>query len=300
MKDTMASTDLASDQDLKPAQTQLTPAGFNAIRGMTTEKGQPDYKTVNAVTSREIVQAPSVLNASAANDLEIASQQAIAAKATRWHGESTQGKEVEYYRIRSEIGEELAVKNIPGSVQADAFSKAGTNFPNYDVLSPQEASSIKVRAFQDEKPSTQYRDDFAALVYPNSHKNQKAAHQLLTLKTRDQAAWAQLAPHLSSEIQTSVSAQRIQESLAQIATLRIPADQVDAVRTDLITDMGVNPGKYGLDANSEPENLADKIHQMAFTRILAIDARYDTVHYQSKAAEMVQEREKIIQGRIFA
>lgn len=271
-------------------QGQETPPGFNAVLGLSGESKPLNPATVQEAVPRESVNAPHQLNAAEMNDLELASQSADASKATFWHGESEKGTENEYYRVRTEIGEKLAKDNLPNSVRADQFSEGGTNFPNYDVLSPDEASSVKVRAMRDGKISLRYREEFANLVCSNSELNQKAANRLMKIKESDPAEWEKLAPHLPSDVRNAESTNDAQTALADVATMRIPADQVAPVRTDLEKIIVQNPEKFGLDAKGGADDLATTAHQLVTDRILSIDERYDTAHYQAKAAEIVSGR----------
>lgn len=294
------------DSDTKAPRepSRISPAGVAAVQGLTVPSTdtRPDQETVRQVAPREEVDedAPS-LSSSAANDLELAAQRAQASKSTHWHAETddSDGKRAEYYRLRSEISEEIAVQNITKGVHADAFSRGGTNFPNYDVLSPQEVSSVKVHSLDDGQPRfADYREEFEQAVNPDSKGNRQAAERLLEIKAQEPDTWTQLSPHLPRAVRNADSQPEVQAGLAERATLRIPQDQVTAVRADLRSYMAERPAQYGLDPRLELRDRAAQIERMVQTQVLSIDDRYATAHYQAKAADLAGLRDLALDRRI--
>lgn len=275
----------------------MTVPGHSSIKGFSESPKKPeDQKNlIKGIVPNEEFELPvPQLNPSARNDLEIASQRAIAAKATRYHENNSTTKVVEYRRIRGEIGEEIAAINVPGSIQADSFSTAGTNFSTYDLFGEREVSQVKVLSLKNGKPRYQaYKDVFQDLVDPNSKKNNKAAEQLFQIKENDPKAWEQLSIHLPSNVRNAKNQKSMQEALADQAVLRIPQDQVDAVRSNLQNRITKHPEKFGLDPHANSNDQSARIEEMVNTKILSIDERYATAHYQAKAAELVSSRDLI-------
>ena len=277
------------------ASTEVSSKGVAAIRGETVspDSNQPDRAVIQQISPREEV-APSFkrLDSSAEYDLDVAARQADADKAVRYHETASPGRVCEYRRIRSGITEVLTEQNIPGSVRADPFSKSGTNFPNFDLFSPDEAASVKALSLKDGEPRRIYRQYFSDLLNPSSEKNQKAAERLTWLKQNDDQAWKELVPQLPSDVREGKDVQSVQKALAERATLRIPEDQVDKVQEDLKAYIARHPEKFGLAGESSPDERAREIKQMVGSRVRSIDERYTTAHYQAKAAEMVNLRDE--------
>lgn len=274
-----------------------SPAGVRSIQGLSAPPS--DTEAVRQLAPDERFSPPDPLGPSESNDLELATQRAEAAKATRYHNDGDRSRLAEYQRLRSEIGEELAVQNITGGVQADAFSRAGTNFPNYDVLAPAEVSSVKVYSLDEGKPRfDRYHADFSELVNPDSNGNRTAAERLMEIRAEHPEMWQQLSPHLPDGVRAAETAGGMQAALAEKASLRIPADQADEVRADLRKDMRVYPKRYGLDPNAEPHDRALQIERTVQTRVLSIDDRFTTAHYQAKAADRVGLRDLAMERRL--
>jgi hypothetical protein len=277
----------------------MTMPGIAAVQGLNVrpEDAEQNDGINRVVPAEQIVAAATPPSDAALNDLELAAQRANATKATYFHNDSVGSKQAEYRRLRSEISEELAATNVTGGIRADPFSVGGNNFPNYDVLGDQEVSSVKVHSYDEGEPRSAYQKDFQQIVNPNSAGNQQAAARLLEIKENQPQAWKQLSPHLPANVREATDQKALQTALAERATLRIPQDQVESVRKDLRACMSANPNKYGLDAQATPEVLAPHIEQMVQTRVLPIDERYATSHYQAKAAELVDARDVSIEAR---
>lgn len=286
----------------EPSSRDVSPAGIKAIQGLSEppDATRPQLDTVHRLApDEEVVTDVPPLGPGAANDLELAAQRADAAKATHYHNDSPESKLAEYRRLRSEISEEIAVQNITDGVRADAFSKGGTNFPNYDVLGKQEVSSVKVYSLEDGKPRFgAYREDFAGLVNPDSSLNRQAAERLLEIQASEPQTWDSLSPHLPDDVRAAETSVGMQAALAERATLRIPDDQVEAVRADLREAMMEQPARFGLDPKAQPRDRALQVEQMVQTQVLSIDDRYATAHYQAKAAELVGLRDLIVERRL--
>lgn len=275
--------------------TEVSSKVVAAIRGKTVS---PDSNQRDAAVSQQISPREEMalsfkrLDSSAEYDLDVATRQADADKAVCYHETASPGRVCEYRRIRSGITEVLAEQSMPRSVRADPYSESGTNFPNYDVFSPDETASVKALSLKEGEPRKIYRQYFSDLVNPNSEKNQKAAERLTWLMQNDDQAWKELAPHLPSRVREGNDVQTMQKALAERATLRIPEDQVEKVQEDLKAYIARHPEKFGLAGKSSPDERAKEIKQLVGSRVRSIDERYTTAHYQAKAAEMVNLRDE--------
>lgn len=295
-------------QELEEARSQeearerypIEAPGIQSIQGLTTPSAEtrPKEAAIQGVAKSERVKhdAPP-LNPSAENDLQLAAQSANADASTFWHKDYSSGKYREYGRVRAAITENLAAQNIRNAVRSDPYSRGGNNFPNYDVFGPEEACSVKAYSFKKGGGTRpKLRTDFAELVKPDSDKNIAAAERLMWLENnKDQSNWSQLAPYLPPSVRAAVEGRNrtaVQKSLADSAALRIPQDQVEMTRKEIKKDMLSNPEKYSLDPGALPSDQFQIVNDLLNSKVKAIDERYQTAHYQSKAAEVVNLRDK--------
>lgn len=283
------------------SDNRLTPAGFNAIRGLNspTEGTRPEPSKIHRIApADEYVTDSLPLNAAAANDLELAAQKAMAAKATHYHNETRGSKIAEYRRLRSEITEDIACKNVKDGCRADSFSISGTNFPTYDVFGTQESSSVKAFTLKDGKPRYgAYRTHFAAIANPESPGNQKAALELMKLKQSDPDRWQELSRHLPTQVRQAQSTPQAAHALAETSTLRIPQDQVESVRKDLYSYIQTHPQKFSISKDTGRLERAAEARRLVDSKLLSIDDRFATAHYQAKAVELSNLRELNLRGR---
>jgi hypothetical protein len=254
------------------------PAGYYSIEGLHATDF--DAGNVEKVYPKDVMQGTPPLTASAANDLNLAAQHAESTKATRSHAENSEGVPPEYWRIRSEISEHIAQNNIPGSLRADQLSDNGSNFPGYDVIGKDELASVKVFSLRQSQKDgqvalepryEQYRSEFQDITSATSAQNLQAADSLWKLKNEE--GWDGIKEHLPPEVASANDSAEMAEAIAKHSTMRIPADQVEEVRNNLMERFGV----------SEEE---------VCRRVRSIDEDYTTAHYQAKAAEVWLRRQQ--------
>lgn len=283
-----------------PNLDELYIPGVDSINGL--EKTEIGISSVTNLVPKEAVpsQAES-LTPSAANDLELSSKHANLTKSTRAHAisfnENRDEIANEYFRIRSEITEDLAHYRITDGIRADPYSKGGHNFPGYDIFGSNEICSVKCFSYQQVKDKesaetklkprfSEYRKEFMNIISPTSESNVDAAKRLLEIKSTDLHAWEKLKSHLPSNVASSNEKISMADALSLNSTMRIPEDQLDSVKQYLtnfyykkLVDDGVN------------EKAARTISKIEVNRrVLSIDPRYKTEHYQAKAAQVFFER----------
>jgi hypothetical protein len=272
----------------------MTVPSIAAVQGLNEkpEEARLIRQSIEQLAPKEEVAAEApALDPASMNDLDLAAQRAEASKSVYYHQDRPRGQLAEYRTIRGGIGEEVATANIDAGIQADAYSVGETNFPNYDVFGTQEVSQVKVLSLKNGEPRYgRYHSVFAKLVDSESALNQKAAERLLEIQ-QNESQWEQLSQHLPPNVRDAHDQLAMQQALADQATLRIPQDQVEAVRADLRDYIGTHPGQYGLDPSASPDDRTLQIDQMVNTKVLSIDERYETIHYQAKAAEIVAARD---------
>jgi hypothetical protein len=273
--------------------------GISAIRGdhLVPEDNQQIITSIREISpTEEVIPDENKLDSAAQFDLDIAAKRADAEKSVRYHETEIPGRVCEYRRIRSGITEVLAAENMPGSIRSDRFSESGTNYPNYDIFTPDEFASVKALSYKDGEPRKIYRQFFLDIINPDSQKNQKAAERLVWVRDHDQALGNELSNHLPQELTADSDIQTIQKILSEKGTLRIPEDQVEKVKEDLKFYFKKHPEKVpGTDPDSH-ENHAVDIEQMIEDRIRSIDKRYTTAHFQAKAADLVSLRDEDLAG----
>ncbi len=186
------------------------------------------------------------------------------------HQDSVEAREVEYLKLRGRIGEELAQGNIPDSVNINDVT-GKSNFANYDIVSPHEVSSVKVKELTKEgQPRySDYNKYFRDITDPNSKANQRAAQDMLALHQEDPDQWLSLTKHIPGDLSAAQNTQEMAQAMSAHATLRIPGDQVAAVRNDLKWRAWNDPTSYGLNP-ADPE-LETKIQEFSRTRIKSIN-----------------------------
>ncbi len=272
---------------------QLSPTGIKAVQGFQepTEGTLPDAEKIHHVAPKEYVADVPSLTSSAANDLELSAQRAMAAKATHYH-ELGGGKIHEYHRLRSEITEDLASQNIEKGVRADSYSTSGTNFPTYDVFGSSEVSSVKAYSLKDGAPRYgAYRTALIDIADQNSPANQKAATELLKIKNSDPERWQAMVAHMPAQVSEATSVDQLSHGLAETSTLHIPADQVEPVRQYMYRSVMRDPGKFGITASGDAAEIESKVHKLVDSKVISIDDRFQTAHYQGKAADLSHLRD---------
>ena len=226
-------------------------------------------------------------------DDDISHLEAAAVRAGRSvdvHSDTDWGQVAEYYKLRGRIGEELTASNMPNSVNLnDATGK--TNFANYDIASPNEMASVKVKELttEGEPRFGDYRKYYRDLTNPESRANQRAASDLLKLREGSPAHWRSLWGHLPTEVARASDKDALAQSLAGHATLRIPAEQVSMVRRNLSEDIQRSPAWYGFDAHVLPIDLRAVAESEVSRRIRPID-NYTTVEQMHTAAANLVNR----------
>lgn len=254
------------------------PPGHHALEGLSLTN--LDSGSVKKVYPKDLLQETPPLNNSAANDLQLAMQHAESTKATRSHTSNPEGVPPEYWRMRSEISEHIAQENMPDSLRTDKLSDNGSNFPGYDVINKNEISSVKVFSLTPaphdgqvvlEPRYGEYRKEFKDIISPDSNQNQNAAQKIWAV--RDKGEWNDIKDRIPPEIALANSPGEVAKAISNCSTMRIPEDQLENVRSDLM----------------ERFNLS---REEVCSRVKSIDKRFTTAHYQSKAAEVWMKREQ--------
>lgn len=207
------------------------------------------------------------------------------------HVPTLDGKEVEYYKLRGRIGEELAVENIPGSVNINDVT-GKSNFANFDVVSPHETSSVKVKSCNAEgRPRVaDYNKYFEDISNPGSKANQRAASDLLKMRTEEPEQWQKLAKHLPEDVVNAKDQSKMANALAEISSLRIPGDQVAEVRTKIMQRAMKNSEKYGIDPLIDVQTREQLSQRLVRDRIKPIDKRLDFNMVDTSARALQDQR----------
>jgi hypothetical protein len=272
MKDTPATVETPQETKEAPppaAETKISPRGIAAIRG------------------GEVAQADTTVPEKDAAQVRLDEAAAQAQKEVPEHKDTPEAQQVEYYKLRGRVGENLAQENIPEAVNAnDATGKQ--NFANYDLFSPHETASVKVKQLTDGEPRyADYNKYFKDITNPQSKTNQRAAADLLAIKTEDPARWEKLAPHLPAEVLQAQEPAQMTGALAEKGSLRIPGDQVAQVRENLKSRALQDPAQYGLDATLNPAALEDQAQRLVRERIRPIDKTngFEAINQAAQAAQ---------------
>lgn len=252
------------------------PPGFPSIEGLYLT--DLDAGNVGKVYAKDFLKDVPQLTRSAANELNLAAQHAESTKATRGHAENPNGIRSEYWRTRSEISEHVAQANMPNSIRTDPLSESGTNFPGYDLTNQDEICSVKAftlrSSTKDEQASPRYgayRSEFQDIISPTSDQNQKAANRFWKLKSEE--GWNDIAKHLPPEVASANNPEEMAEAISNYSTMRIPEDQMEDVRNNIMKKCGVS-------------------REEVCSRVKSIDPEYTTAHYQAKAAELRMKRQE--------
>lgn len=234
------------------------------------------------------------MTASEAEDLSISAEHANLTKATRFHAENGgHGSIYEYHRIRSEISEDLASYQVESAARADHYSVGGHNFPGYDVLGTNEVSSVKCYSVKSEKNGElqprfgSYQTEFMNIMQPDSKANQKAAERFLQIRENSPDEWEKLKNHLPKSVLEAKNPEEMAKELAACSTMRIPQDQVSAVAQNLTA---YYKNKLMREKNMTESEAISAAQAEVSKRILSIDPRYQTAHYQGMAAKILSDR----------
>jgi hypothetical protein len=204
------------------------------------------------------------------------------------------GQRVEFYKMRGRIGEELAKAEINGANLNDITGKA--NFANYDVVSPNEVSSVKVKGLteQGEPRYGDYNKYFKDIVNPESRANQRAAADLMDLKSSPE--WQRIAGNFPADVQAAANQSDMASALAEHSSLRIPYDQVDSVRNNLQQRIIKSPADYGLDPNLDASTLERKAQSLVNQHIKPIAENQFSSHDIGQAAANAQQARHGLHG----
>jgi hypothetical protein len=274
--------------------------GINSINGL--EQTELENQKVKELVPYELISPQTEpLTESAANDLNLAAIHANLTKATRAHAtpsDESQNKIAnEYFRIRSEITEDVACYRIKEPIRTDAYSVGGHNFPGYDVFGENEVCSVKCYSFKkiiNENTGqgeltprfSQYQTEFMNIITGDSGSNLSAAERLIKIRGENPEDWKILKNHLPKDVAESESQAEMANALSHNSTMRIPEDQLDSVKQNLKNFYYKKLIKDGMDEKTAQVTSELEVNR----RILSIDPRYKTEHYQAKAAEVFFNR----------
>jgi predicted RNA-binding Zn ribbon-like protein len=207
------------------------------------------------------------------------------------HRDTPEAQQVEFYKVRGRIGEELAAANMPDSNNLNDVT-GKSNFANYDVISPYEVASVKVKERNNggQPRYGDYNKYFRDITNPNARANQRAATDLLQMKSEEPEQWQQVAQHLPSEVKIAQDQTQMTAALTDSASLRIPGDQVAEVRENLKQRAMAKPAEYGLDSQASPADLEQQVQRLMRDRVKPIDKRFDTGDMSVAADEVVAGR----------
>ena len=205
------------------------------------------------------------------------------------HNDTKAARRVEYYKLRGRIGEELAEENIPDSININDVT-GKSNFANYDVVSPHEMSSVKVKELTDEgQPRyADYNKYFRDITNPNSKSNQRAAEDLRKLRQEEPDKWQELSKNLPNEVVQAQDSQQIAQTMSAQGSLRIPGDQVAVVRNDLMWRVMNDPMAYGLEPDAE--DLETQVQQLTRVRVKSINKQCMLDNISQAAIDMQRQR----------
>lgn len=202
------------------------------------------------------------------------------------HKAGYEGREVEIYKLRGRIGEELARQEIKGANLNDLTGKS--NFANYDLASNEHLSSVKVKGLtEDGEPRyADYDKYFKDIVNSNSPANQRAASDMLSA-LQDKP---EIAEKLPPEVAKASTQNDMAEAMADTSILQIPFDQVDQTRDKLCQRVINSPGEYGLDDNLAQADVESAARNLVDSRIQPIaDGQYSSHDIGKVAADMCEQ-----------
>jgi hypothetical protein len=199
---------------------------------------------------------------------------------------SRDSKDVEIYKLRGRIGEELAQEEIDGANLNDLTGKS--NFANYDIVSSEYLSSVKVKGLmEDGLPRySDYNKYFTDIVNPNSKANQQAAKDLLLAVDNNPEIAAQLPPQVAN----ASTQETMQQALADNSILQIPYDQVPLVRDNIYSRIVNSPSNYGLSGGLSQPALENQARNLVENRIQPICEGQYSSHEMGQAAEGVYQQ----------
>lgn len=246
------------------------------------------------VPIKKLVEQMPPLTDSETSDLTISAEHANLTKATRFHAkDGGYGSIHEYHRIRSEISEDLARYQVENAARADQYSVGGHNFPGYDILGTNEVCSVKCYSLKVDKnagPQPRYgayQAEFMNIIDPNSKANQKSAERLLKIRENNPAEWEKLQFHLPKSVVDAKNHDAMARELADHSTMRLPEDQLDGVVKNLTA---YHKNKLMIEKNMTEEEAVRYANIEVFKRVLSVDPRYQTAHYQGIAAKVLSSR----------
>ncbi len=166
-------------------------------------------------------------------------------------------------KLVGDIGERATRHNIKGH---DLNTTVGHNSKVYDVGNSKQIASVKTYGVGSGPISSQTIGNYlnslrVATGKSQSHDNQKkinmAAQELRQAAQKGEAAFP-------SEIKNSTSDKGAREWLSKNAELRIPDDQVNAVRSAVHRSVLRSPTTYGLSANASYSEKAALANQLMY------------------------------------
>jgi hypothetical protein len=210
------------------------------------------------------------------------------------HVPTPDGKEVEYYKLRGRIGEELAVENLPGSVNINDVT-GKSNFANFDIVSPYEMSSVKVKSrdASGEIRTADYYKYFSDITNPMSKANQRAASDLIKLRDEEPGKWQKLTDHLPKDVVNAQNQFEMANAFTKVSSLRISGDQVAEAREKMIPRTMKHLEEYRQDASNDLQTREQLIQRLVRDRIKPIDKR-QTFKKMDIAARTLQEKRVLV------
>jgi len=207
------------------------------------------------------------------------------------HKDTPDGQYVEFLKLRGRLGEEMTAANIPGSTNVnDVFQKP--NFPNYDVISPYEMSSVKVKdRMEDGSPRyADYKKYFQDISNPESGGNRIAAEEFCKLRAEKPQEWKAVAEKLPPDVIKAGTTGEMAQSMSDHSALRIPGDQVGEVQAYMAQCACKDPAAFGLDPKLGPAALEQQAQRLSRERIRSINRNYSTEDFNSAAAQLLMKR----------
>lgn len=216
------------------------------------------------------------------NPLDIAVQKARQFVPT--HVANQAGERVELYKLRGRIGEELAQQEIGGFNLNDVTGKS--NFANYDILSDEFISSVKVKGLteQGEPRYGDYNKYFKDIVNPKSSSNQQAAKDMLHAKSIN----PQSIQNMPFEMVEANNPEEMAHAMANKSILQIPYDQVASTRENIHQRIVKSPGDYGLNESQNLDSLEIDAKQLVNKHIQPISEGQYSSHEIGQAASNVK------------
>ncbi|MBE7433099.1 MAG: hypothetical protein HS100_04230 [Anaerolineales bacterium] len=215
--------------------------------------------------------------------VELAAQRAR--EHVAFHQPTHDGREVELYKLRGRIGEELSQESINGANLNDLTGKS--NFANYDLVSKDCISSVKVKGLteQGEPRFADYNKYFRDVVNPDSKANQRAAQDMLNAGKDN----TKLTEQLPYQLANAKTLEEMSRAMADNSILQIPYDQVNPVRDDLYNRVLNSPTDYGINNDTANADLETRAKNLVNDHVQPItDGQYNS-HDIGKIAENIYE-----------